>query len=157
MGSMLEINDTLQITTAEGFPADLFDLERHRREPITLDQVKDLVFEFKGKPGPRFFHLDPVRVYWYHNIDGRWLAWGQIVMQEQTISRNPEFAPHEGAINISDPKQWVTSGKYKVLKIYDPQYQEQFTRKDLPPELSYFGAEAAPAGSPNQQRSGRGA
>ncbi len=34
--------------------------------------------------------------------------------------------------------EWVTTGRYKVLKIYDPQYQEEFTRKDLPPSLSYF-------------------
>ena len=25
-----------------------------------------------------------------------------------------------------------------VMKIHDPEYQEQFTRKDLPPELSDF-------------------
>lgn len=138
MGSILEINDTLQITTEEGFPDDIFNLERHRQTPITLDEVKDMVFEFKNKVGPRFFHLDPVRVYWYHNIDGRWLAWGQIVMQEQTISRNPDFKPHQGAVNVSDPEQWVTSGKYKILKIYDPKYQKAFTTKDLPPSLSFF-------------------
>ena len=137
MGSILELNDTLQITTEQGFPADLFDLERHRQRPITLDDVGDRIFEFAGKPGPRFFHLDPVRVYWYHNIDGRWLAWGQIVMQEQTITRNPAVI-HTGAVNVSDPEQWMTTGKYKVLKVYDPQYQEEFTRNDLPPSLSYF-------------------
>lgn len=138
MGSILEINDTLQITSAEGFPKEIFNLKRHRKDPITIVEVKDMLFEFKNKVGPRFFHLDPVRVYWYHNIRGRWLAWGQIVIQEQTISRNPASPQHQGAINVSDPEQWVTSGKYKVLKIYDPQYQEEFTRKDLPPELSYF-------------------
>ena len=138
MGSMLEINDTLEITTEQGFPAHIFNLERHRKRPITIDRVQDRVFRFKGKVGPRFFHLDPVRVYWYHNIDGKWLAWGQIIIQEQTISRNPANLQHQGAVNVSDPEQWVTSGKYKILKIYDPEYQEQFTRKDLPPSLSYF-------------------
>lgn len=139
MGSILEINDTLQITTEQGFPENLFNLERHRANPITLDEVEGRLFDFAAKTGPRFFHLDPVRVYWYHNIDGRWLAWGQIVMQTQTISRNPN-PPAEvgGSINISDPKSWVTSGQYKVLKIYDPEYQEMFTRRDLPPSLSYF-------------------
>ncbi len=142
MGSILEINDTLQITTEQGFPSDIFNLERHRAKPITTDDVKGKVFEFAAKTGPRFFHLDPVRVYWYHNIEGKWLVWGQIVMQEQTIHRNPN--PPQGhddtPINVSDPESWITSGKYKVLKIYDPIYQEQFTRHDLPPELSYFGA-----------------
>ena len=138
MGSILEINDTLQITTEQGFPEEIFNLERHRASPITTEEVKDIVFEFHGKPGPRFFHLDPVRVYWYHNIGGRWLAWGQIVIQEQGISRNPNHKAHEGAVNISDADQWVTGGKYKILKVYDPQYQKEFTRKDLPPSLSYF-------------------
>ena len=59
-------------------------------------------------------------------------------MQEQTITRNPDYKEHAGAINVSDPEQWVTNGKYKILKIYDPEYQELFTRTDLPPELSYF-------------------
>ena len=140
MGSILEINDTLQITTEEGFPADTFDLDRHRLNPITLDQVEDMVFKFTGKPRPRFFHLDPVRVYWYHNINGRWLAWGHIVIQEQTIHKNPNppVGSGEGPINVSDPENWITSGQYKVLKIYDPEYQEIFTRTDLPPSLSYF-------------------
>ncbi len=140
MGSILEINDSLQITTEQGFPSDLFNLERHRRDPITMDEVKGRVFEFTGKERPRFFHLDPVRVYWFHNINNCWLAWGHIVMLEQTIHPNPTPPePEPGqAINVSDPNHWVTSGKYEVLKIYDPEYQEQFTRHDLPEELSYF-------------------
>jgi hypothetical protein len=137
MGSVLELNDTLEITTEQGFPADLFNLERHRAHPITLDDVAGRTFRFTGKEGPRFFHLDPVRVYWYHNIDGRWLAWGQILMQEQTISRNPGVE-HTGAVNVSDPNEWVTTGAYTILKIYDPVYQEEFTRHDLPASLSYF-------------------
>lgn len=140
MGSILEINDTLQLTTEQGFPAEFFDLKRHRKNPITASDVEGQVFEFANKPGPRFFHLDPVRVYWYHNIDGLWLAWGQILVHKLTISRNPDFPPHTGPGNVSDPNQWVTSGEYTVLKIYDPVYQEQFTRNDLSPELSYFAS-----------------
>jgi hypothetical protein len=139
VGSILEFNDTLQLTTAEGFPADIFDLARHRARPITLEEVKGRVFTFKDKERPRFFHLDPVRVYWFHNIDGLWLAWGQIVVHEQTISRNPN-PPPQGPPNVSDPDQWVTSGKYTVLKIYDPDYQELVTRNETPPGLSYFSA-----------------
>ena len=139
MGSLLEINDTLQLTTEQGFPSDMFNLERHRRDPIQIDEVKDLEFSWSGKTGARFFHLDPVRVYWHHNIDGKWLAWGQILVQHQEISRNPDLQ-HQGAINVSDPRQWITSGTYKILKIYDPDYQEEFTSKDLPPGLSYFSS-----------------
>ena len=140
MGSILEFNDTLQLTTEQGFPADRFDLQRHRANPITLDQVQGEVFTFSAKPRPRFYHLDPVRVYWFHNINDRWLAWGQILIHEQTISRNLHPPAHQGPVNVSDPEQWITGGKYTILKIYDPEYQEQFTRNDLPSELSYFAA-----------------
>jgi hypothetical protein len=137
---MLEINDSLQLTTEQGFPVELFNLERHRANPITLDDVGDRLFSFKGKLGPRFFHLDPVRVFWFHNLGGRWLAWGHVVVQAQTISRNPNAPSHGGAINVSDPAQWVTSGTYRVAQVYDPDYQRAFTRNDLPAELAYrFG------------------
>ena len=140
MGSILEINDSLQITTEQGFPEEIFNLERHRDKPISLDEVGDKVFTFTNKVRPRFFHLDPVRVFWFHNIDGKWLAWGHIVMQEQIISANPDKPPSgDGAINVSSPDDWVTSGTYKVSQIYTPDYQEAFTRNDLPAELSYFG------------------
>ena len=139
MGSILEINDSLQLTTAQGFPADIFDLERHRANPITLDQVGDRLFTFEGKPRPRFFHLDPVRVFWFHNLGGRWLAWGHVVIQQQSISRNPDAPPHTGDVNVSDADQWVTGGTYRVAQIYDPDYQRAFTTNDLPAELSFFG------------------
>jgi len=140
VGSILEFNDSLQLTTEQGFPADIFDLAKHRANPVTLDQVQGRVFTFKDKPRPRFFHLDPVRIYWFHNINGLWLAWGQIVVHQQTISRNPNPPPHQGPPNVSDPEQWVTGGEYTILKIYDPDYQEQFTRNETPPDLSYFSA-----------------
>ena len=45
MGSLLEINDTLQITTEQGFPDHIFNLERHLKDPITLDEVDGMEFE----------------------------------------------------------------------------------------------------------------
>jgi len=39
------------------------------------------------------------------------------------------------------------SGKYKVLKIYDPVYQKMFTSRDLPQSLSYFQDETRETGS----------
>jgi len=33
MGSYIEFNDTLQLTTEQGFPAEL-DLEKHLQEPF---------------------------------------------------------------------------------------------------------------------------
>ena len=48
MGSYLEINDTLQLTTEQGFPADLLDLAKHRKTPVTIAAVKDKIFTFKA-------------------------------------------------------------------------------------------------------------
>jgi hypothetical protein len=42
MGSYVEINDTLQLSTDQGFPSDLLDLTAHRKNPVTLDTVKDI-------------------------------------------------------------------------------------------------------------------
>ena len=42
----------------------------------------------------------------------------------------------------------MTTGKYKILKIYDPDYQEAFTRNDLPPNCpTSFESPTPPAGS----------
>lgn len=137
MGNIFEINDSLQLTTEQGFPESIFNLERHLQNPITINQIKDLMFEFHGKPRPRLYHLDPVRVFWFHNIDGKWLAWGHIVIVEQTITKSPH-PEHGGPINVSNPTAWITSGKYRVVKIYEPEYQKLFTKNDVPPGLSYF-------------------
>ncbi|MBL4604592.1 MAG: hypothetical protein JKY02_02710 [Flavobacteriaceae bacterium] len=63
MGSFVEINDTLQLTDEQGFPVDIFNLEKHRKNPITLKDVEGKIFEFKNKPSARIFQIDPVRVY----------------------------------------------------------------------------------------------
>lgn len=142
MGSIFDVNDTLEITTEQGFPADILNLERHQRDPITLDEVEGKVFHFTGKVNPRVFQLDPVRVFFYHNIptsDGgtKWLAWGEVLIQSLTIEKNPD-AVHRSKINESDPSQWVTSGTYTILKIFDPEYQKIFTQHETPAGFSYF-------------------
>ena len=144
MGTIIDFNDTLEITTEQGFPEDVFNLGRHLRNPVTIDQVKDKVFEFRGKVKPRIFSLDPVRVFFFHNIpdaqnNPKWLAWGEVLIQSQTIEKNPD-APHDSKINESDPQQWVTSGTYKMLKVFDPEYQRIFTEHETPEGFSYFGA-----------------
>ena len=123
MGSYIEVNDTLQITTEQGFPVSVLDLERHERRPITLAEVKGQVFSFRDKPGARFFLLDPVRVYLVHNTAGRWLFWGRIFVQSQTIEKK------------LDPKdswtgEWTTSGTYKIVDIYEPDYQKLFSSRE---------------------------
>jgi hypothetical protein len=125
MGSYIELNDTLQITTAQGFPEVIFNLEKHRENPIQLADVADKIFEFKDKPNARVFHTPPTRCFFVHNIDGKWLYWGKIMMLEQTIT----------CTNKDNP---TTSGKYKIIEIYDPEYQAQITKHECPEGLNYL-------------------
>jgi hypothetical protein len=132
MGSMIEINDTLQLTTEQGFPVNILSRERHCKTPVLLGDVADEVFEFQSKPNPRIFQLDPVRVYFVHNIDDKWLFWGHAMIQSLTINKNlgPAAQWKEG--------DWVTSGTYKITEIYDPDYQKVFTMSEAPPDRNYF-------------------
>jgi len=125
MGSHIEINDTLQLTTAQGFPEDILNLEKHRTTPIQLGDVVDQIFEFQNKPGARIYHLSPIRCFLVHNINGKWVYWGKVLILEQTIK------------NISKDEQ-VTSGKYKIIDINDPVYQEMMTKNESPVGLSFF-------------------
>lgn len=145
MGSYFELNDTLQITTEQGFPAHIFNRERHAKKPIDPAKWKDRIFRFEGKQGARLFHLDPVRVFLVHNIDGKWLAWGHVVILEQTIRKlapkadaNAKSSTAKQPSNLSDPKAWETCGKFRVVEIYDPEYQKLFSLRDTPPGMSYF-------------------
>jgi hypothetical protein len=144
MGSFFEFNDSLVISTDQGFPSDVFDIRRQASDPVTLDDVKDRVFTFYDKENARLFQLDPVRVFLYQFLQdaqgqGKWLAWGEVLIQSQTIAKNPAAA-HEGASNLSDPSQWVTSGTFKMLKVYTPEYQRLFTTHETPEGMSYFPA-----------------
>ncbi|NKB77951.1 MAG: hypothetical protein GKR96_13185 [Gammaproteobacteria bacterium] len=132
MGSSLEVNDTLQLTVEQGFPGEVFNLERHRQNPVTLKSVQDQVFSFQRKPGARLFHLDPVRVFFVEKREGKWLFWGNIVIQSQTIEKQFEA---DGSWTKGN---WMTSGSYRVSKIYDPECQEMFTRYESPPGKGYF-------------------
>lgn len=132
MGSFIEVNDTLQITPQQGFPSTIFDLQTHQQKPVTLEDVKGLVFNFNGKVGARLFHLDPVRVFLVQNIDGKWLFWGKVFIQSQAIGKllNPD--------GTWIPDKWVTSGSYLISEIYEPSYQKLFTSRESPPGKSYF-------------------
>jgi len=63
MGSMIEINDTLQITTEQGWPAEL-DLGTHLKTPYKLGDFADKVFEFKDKPSIRVYKQPPYVIFW---------------------------------------------------------------------------------------------
>lgn len=132
MGSSLELNDTLLITKAHGFPSELLNLASHVQNPVTLEDVQDKQFLFSKKDGARIFHLDPVRVFLVENIDGKWLFWGKAYIVEQTISKKLE---RDGSWNVG---QWETSGTFKIVDLFDPEYQRSFTRRESPPGKSYF-------------------
>jgi hypothetical protein len=132
MGTMIELNDTLQITTDQGFPADLLNRESHCKKPVKLEDVANKIFKFQGKPNPRIFQLDPVRVYFVHNIDDKWLFWGRIFVQTQSISKKL------GADGSWKEGDWITSGTYKIIDLYDPEYQKTFTMHEAPPDKNYF-------------------
>src|SRR3989344_402512 len=101
MGSIIEINDTLQITQEQGFPTEL-DFEMHKKAPYSAEQFKNQVFEFHGKKSARVFQLPPVRVFLAQNINGKWLYWGHVEILE---------------IRIDGIKK-ETSGKFRITKIF---------------------------------------
>lgn len=119
------MNDTLRISVEQGFPAHILNLERHRRKPITADELSLMVFGFHSKKGVRRYHPAPIRNFLVQDIDGKWLYWGKILMLMQIV---------EG----EDAETNQTSGKYRVLEIYDPVYQRQITMHESPSGLSYF-------------------
>lgn len=113
MGSFIELNDTLQITTEQGFPVEL-DLKKHTEKPFTADDFKGRVFEFRGKPNVRIFHPAPTRVFLVHNIDERWLYWGHCQIIEQTIHADTQ----------------TTSGKFIITKIYTHEHQRSMSKHE---------------------------
>ncbi len=69
MGSPLIINDTLQITTEQGFPKEL---------------IINKEYWFK-KDGRRLYRLPPGRVFLAHNQKGTWDYRGEAQVTELTI------------------------------------------------------------------------
>src|SRR5690348_73302 len=130
MGSTLEVNDTLQLTSDQGFPADVLDLSVHQSTPIPLEAVRGKLFSFRDKPNARFFQTDPVRVYLVHNIDGKWLFWGHAYIQSQSIAKKLE------ADGTWVEGSWSTSGTFVVVDLYEPDYQRSFTLRESPPGKS---------------------
>ena len=128
MGSFVELNDTLQITAEQGFPVAELDLQKHRKKPYKAGDFKDRIFEFHGKQGARIYHPAPNRCFLVHNIGGKWLYWGKIEMLEQTIQSEVK----------SGMLQQTTSGKYRIIEIYPPKYQEEITLHESPQGKSFF-------------------
>ena len=129
MGSLIEINDTLEITVEQGFPNDIFDLSKHLVTPVTIKDVGDRLFNFHDKPDRHIYQFDPVRVFFLQNINDRWLFWGKAYIQSQTISKT---------FGSDGSWAWTTSGTYKVIEVYEPDYQRLFTIRESIAGLSYF-------------------
>ncbi|MBU0953081.1 MAG: hypothetical protein KKA90_01515 [Nanoarchaeota archaeon] len=108
MGSLIEINDTLQISKEQGFP-EVLDYEKHKIKPFTADDFKDKIFEFRDKPKIRIYKLPPVRNFLVQNIGGKWLYWGLVHVLE---------------IHHDNVKR-TTSGKFKIIYIYTPEEMKQ--------------------------------
>jgi hypothetical protein len=123
MGSHIETNDTLQITSEQGFPSEL-NYEKHKETPYTAKDFEGRIFEFKDKPLLRIYHAPPVRNFFVQNIDGKWLYWGLIHVLEVT---------HDNVNN-------TTSGKYKIIHINSPKEMEYAHKLiDRNPDTDYLG------------------
>lgn len=123
MGSLIEVNDTLRITKAQGFPTEL-NIERHLRKPFKLSEFVGKVFEFKAKPRIRVYKQPPVRNFLVEDLEGRWLYWGRCHILEIT----------------HDYVKGETSGKYKIIALNTPEeMKKSFELIDFDrPELNYF-------------------
>lgn len=122
MGSFIEINDTLRITKEQGFPAEL-DLEKHLKEPYTLDGVSDKIFNFSAKPKIRLYQQPPVRNFLVEYVNGKWVYWGKCHILEV----RHDYITGE------------TSGTYKIIALNSPEEMKNaFDLIDLRPENNYF-------------------
>ena len=124
MGSLIEFNDTLQITTSQGFPVKLLDVRKHQANPKAARTLVGKTFAFRNKPGARIYHVPPCRVFLVQNSGGKWIHWGTCLIVSQTID-----ITRKGAF---------TSGKFKITQIDSPEYQREHTKRDSPKGKSWF-------------------
>jgi hypothetical protein len=122
VGSMIELNDTLQLTAEQGFPLEL-DLASYLKNPAVFSFFLGKEFEFTGKPGIRNFHQPPVRVFLVENRGGAWIYWGLAVVLRV----------------IHDYSASVTSGQFKLTYLYTPaEMRQAFQLIDRRPNRNYF-------------------
>lgn len=123
MGSFIEINDTLRINKAQGFPDDL-DISTHLETPYNLTDVEEKIFRFENKPDIRIYQIPPVRNLLVEEVDGKWIYWGlcHILKIEHDYTAK------------------TTSGTFKVIRINNPEEMKQaFELTDGRDEINYFG------------------
>lgn len=122
MGSVVELNDTLQITREQGFPEEL-SLEKHLESPFRTEDFKDKIFEFKNKKCIRIYKIPPVRNFLVENRNGKWIYWGLCHILE---------IKH-------DYKNNITSGKFKIIYINTlDEMKKAHDLIDRDPKTRYF-------------------
>lgn len=122
MGSLIEINDTLQISKEQGFPQEL-DYATHLKKAFSAKDFEGRVFEFKNKSNIRIYKAPPVRNFLVENINGKWLYWGLVHIIEITL----------------DYEKKMTSGKFKIIYINTPEEMKAAHQLiDRNPETNYF-------------------
>lgn len=123
MGSFIEINDTLRISKAQGFPS-ILDIEKHMNEPFLLENLELVEFKFTSKPKVRIYKIPPVRNFLVEDLDGKWLYWGLCHILE---------------IHHDYEKQ-ETSGKYRIIRLNTPKEMEEMFKLTHfnNPEQNYF-------------------
>lgn len=122
MGSLIELNDTLQITKEQGFPQEL-QLDVHLKTPYTAEQFATIIFSFSNKSDIRVYKAPPVRNFFVENKNGKWIYWGLVHIIEIT----------------HDYINRTTSGKYKMIYINTPEEMKKAHELiDRNPKTSYF-------------------
>ncbi len=122
MGTLIKINDTLQITFEQGFPKELV-LEEHFKNAFKAEDFIEKVYEFKDKDGIRLYQVPPVRNFLVENKNGKWIYWGLCHILE---------------VNY-DYQNKITSGKFKIIYINTPEEMKKAHELiDRNPETNYF-------------------
>lgn len=111
MGTLIECNDTLQITSEQGWPEEL-KLEEHLKDPYRLEDFSGKTFEFHGKEGIRIYHAPTIseavmkgRTFLAENREGKWIYWGHCNVLEET----------------HDLVNKTTSGKFTLRHLFSPE------------------------------------
>lgn len=122
MGSIVELNDTLQITKDQGFPAAL-DIAKHLLKPFRAEDFSGKVFTFHNKSNIRIYHMPPVRNFLVENVGGKWIYWGLVHIHEVTL----------------DYRNKVTGGKFEIIYINTPEEMKTVHHLiDQSPATAYF-------------------
>lgn len=122
MGSVIELNDTLQITKEQGFPEEL-SLEEHLKSPFKVEDFKDKIFNFHDKKGVRVYKIPLVRNFLVENRNGKWIYWGLCHVLE----------------TVCDYVNNKTSGKFKIIYINTPEEMKKaHDLIDRDPKTQYF-------------------